>query len=46
MVVCDGVWWFAVVCGGLWWFAVICSGLSFSHTATEIYTNIVNEVVF
>ena len=27
MVVCGGVWWFAVVCGGLWWFAVVCGGL-------------------
>ena len=33
MVVCGGVWWFAVVCGGLRWFAVDCGGLSFSHTA-------------
>ena len=24
MVVCGGVWWFAVVCGGLWWIAVVC----------------------
>ena len=32
MVVCGGVWWFAVVCGGLRWFAVDCGGLSFSHT--------------
>ena len=32
MVVCGGVWWFAVVCGGLWWFVVDCGGLSFSHT--------------
>ena len=24
-----------VVCGGLWWFAVICGGLSFSHTWLE-----------
>ena len=33
MVVCGGVWWFAVDCGGLRWFAVDCGGLSFSHTA-------------
>ena len=32
MVVCGGVWWFAVVCGGLLWFVVDCGGLSFSHT--------------
>ena len=32
MVVCGGVWWFAVVCGGLRWFVVDCGGLSFSHT--------------
>ena len=32
MVVCGGLWWFAVVCGGLWWFVVDCGGLSFSHT--------------
>ena len=32
MVVCGGVWWFAVVCGGLWLFVVDCGGLSFSHT--------------
>ena len=24
MVVCGGLWWFAVVCGGLWWIAVVC----------------------
>ena len=24
MVVCGGVWWFAVVCGGLRWIAVVC----------------------
>ena len=24
VVVCGGVWWFAVVCGGLWWIAVVC----------------------
>ena len=35
MVVCGGVWWFAVVCGGLWWFVVDCGGLSFSHTGLE-----------
>ena len=27
MVVCGGVWWFAVVCGGLRWFVVVCGGL-------------------
>ena len=27
MVVCSGVWWFAVVCGGLRWFVVVCGGL-------------------
>ena len=32
VVVCGGVWWFAVVCGGLRWIAVDCGGLSFSHT--------------
>ena len=32
VVVCGGLWWFAVVCGGLRWFVVICGGLSFSHT--------------
>ena len=42
VVVCGGVWWFAVVCGGLRWFVVVCGGfrwfvvdcggLSFSHT--------------
>ena len=36
MVVCGGVWWFAVVCGGLRWFVVVCGGLRwfvfFSHT--------------
>ena len=35
MVVCGGVWWFAVVCGGLRWFVVICGGLSFSHTRSR-----------
>ena len=34
MVVCGGVWWFAVVCGGLRWFVVDCGGLSFSHTGS------------
>ena len=24
VVVCGGVWWFAVVCGGLRWIAVVC----------------------
>ena len=24
VVVCGGLWWFAVVCGGLWLFAVVC----------------------
>ena len=36
VVVCGGVWWFAVVCGGLWWFVVDCGGLSFSHTAQGV----------
>ena len=27
MVVCGGVWWFAVVCGGLRWFVVVCGDL-------------------
>ena len=35
MVVCGGVWWFAVVCGGLWWIVVDCGGLSFSHTVKK-----------
>ena len=39
MVVCGGVWWFAVVCGGLWWFVVDCGGLSFSHTRIIVYTH-------
>ena len=37
MVVCGGVWWFAVVCGGLRWFAVDCGGLSFSHTPLHMH---------
>ena len=37
MVVCGGVWWFAVVCGGLRWFVVDCGGLSFSHTRIQGY---------
>ena len=36
MVVCGGVWWFAVVCGGLRWFVVDCGGLSFSHTGCRL----------
>ena len=39
MVVCGGVWWFAVVCGGLRWFVVDCGGLSFSHTAIKASVN-------
>ena len=27
VVVCGGVWWFAVVCGGVRWFVVVCGGL-------------------
>ena len=32
MVVCGGLWWFAVVCGGLRWCVIVCGGLSYSHT--------------
>ena len=35
VLVCGGVWWFAVVCGGLRWFVVDCGGLSFSHTVWD-----------
>ena len=38
MVVCGGVWWFAVVCGGLRWYVVVCGDLRwfvFSHTALD-----------
>ena len=36
VVVCGGVWWFAVVCGGLRWFVVDCGGLSFGHTPAQL----------
>ena len=29
LVVCGGLWWFAVVCGGLRWFVMVCGGLSY-----------------
>ena len=32
VVVCGGLWWFAVVCCGLRWFVIVCDGLSYSHT--------------
>ena len=31
-VVCGGLWWFVVVCGSLWWFVIVCGGWSYSHT--------------
>ena len=43
MVVCGGVWWFAVVCGGLRWFVVDCGGLSFSHTAGNAPTTVLPQ---
>ena len=43
MVVCGGVWWFAVVCGGLRWFLMTCGGLSFSHTRVSECTVSVSQ---
>ena len=44
MVVCGGVWWFAVVCGGLRWFVVDCGGLSFSHTLDKVSSEVAKSI--